>query len=138
MVAATPTARSDAAHIAAEIGAILAGGAIAREAVAFRRFLQLADNLAAAHGAGRIGLTLTEPAPTGSPNWDAAIAAVCEQRLNAESLPIPGWINARAGDSSAFWAPRTSAYDIPADSAQVPPEFFRRGILIEAATLESH
>jgi transcriptional regulator with XRE-family HTH domain len=157
-VVTIPTVRSDAARIAEDIRAALgagkssaataggkssAGDAKARDASAFRRFLQLADNLAAEAGATRVGLTLTEPATTGSLEWDAAIAALCEYRLNADALPVPDWIDTRTGTaetSSAAalgWAPHTSDYDIPVDLARVPPEFLCRGILIEAATMES-
>jgi transcriptional regulator with XRE-family HTH domain len=133
-VVTVPTVRSDAARIASEIGAALTNS---DDAVAFRRFLQLADNLAAEHGATRVGLALTEPAPTGSEQWDAAIAALCEFRLNADALPVPGWVTTRAGRPTTPWAPRTSDYDIPADPTRVPSVFLRRGILIEAETLES-
>lgn len=133
-VVTIPTVRSDAARIASEIGAALTDTV---EATAFRRFLQLADNLAAESGATRVGLTLTEPAPTGSEQWDAAIAALCEYRLNSEALPIPSWVTARTGRPDAPWEPRTSDYDIPANPALVPGEFLARGILIEAASLES-
>jgi hypothetical protein len=141
-VVTIPTVRSDAARIAEDIKAALADSASGEtlEASAFRRFLQLADNLAAETGATRVGLTLTEPATTGSLEWDAAIAALCEYRLNADALPVPDWIGTRTGTSgtgSTGWAPHTSDYDIPVDLAQVPPEFLSRGILIEAATLES-
>lgn len=156
-VVTIPTVRSDAARIAEEIRAVLkgdsaggksgAGDATARDAAAFRRFLQLADNLAAEAGTTRVGLTLTEPASTGSLEWDTAIAALCEYRLNADALPVPDWIGTRTGTArtastdaenpSTGWAPHTSDYEIPVDLAQVPPEFLRRGILVEAATLES-
>lgn len=129
-----PTVRSDAARIASEIRAALARS---DEALSFRRFLQLADNLAAEHGATRVGLTLTEPFPTGSENWDAAIAALCEFRLNANALPIPHWVLTKTGHPDKPWAPRASAYDIPAELERVPREFRDRGILIEVATLES-
>lgn len=134
-VVTIPTVRSDAARIASEISDALGGGG--GEASAFRRFIQLADNLAAEYGATRVGLTLTEPAPTGSPEWDAAIAALCEYRLNADALPVPVWITARGGNPNASWSPRPSAYDIPSDLTKVPSEFLRRGIQIESATLES-
>ncbi|MGO4105786.1 helix-turn-helix domain-containing protein [Leifsonia sp. YAF41] len=133
-VVTIPTVRSDAARIASEISSALAN---TDEALAFRRFLQLADNLAAEHGATRVGLTLTEPPPTGSKQWDAAIAALCEFRLNTDSLPVPDWVSTKTGSPGKPWAPRTSDYDIPADPAQVPTEFLNRGILIESATLES-
>lgn len=133
-VVTVPTVRSDAARIASEIGAAITNS---DDASAFRRFLQLADNLAAERGATRVGLALTEPAPTGSEQWDAAIAALCEFRLKADALPVPDWVTTRAGHPDNPWAPRTSDYDIPADPTRVPNEFLRRGILIEAATLES-
>ncbi len=129
-----PTVRSDAARIAAEISAALA---VADDSAAFRRFLQLADNLNAETGATRVGLTLTEPAPTGSTQWDAAIAALCEYRLNSDGLPLPSWILSRTGTPGAAWAPRTSDYFIPADPAHVPREFLSRGILVESETLQS-
>lgn len=133
-----PTVHSDAARIASGISADLADDSTEKaEPNAFRRWLQLADNLAAERGATRVGLTLTEPEPTGSAQWDAAIAALCEYRLNADSLPVPDWVGARLGNPDSPWAPRTSDYDIPVDTDQVPAEFLKRGILIEAATLES-
>jgi transcriptional regulator with XRE-family HTH domain len=139
-----PTVRADAAHIADQIGTVLANAVkasttseVITTARAFRRFIHLADNLAAERGATRVGLTLTEPATTGAEHWDVAIAAICEYRLNAGSLPVPEWISARVGNPSAPWRPQTTVYNIPADLAQVPAEFLRRGILIEAATLES-
>ncbi|MCU1419883.1 MAG: family transcriptional regulator [Mycetocola sp.] len=115
-----------------EPGAVVEGDELA----AFRRFLQLADNLAAEHGASRVALTLTEPS-TGSEQWDATIAALCEYRLIAEGLPVPDWVHTWTGNPSTLWAPRTSDYDIPVDVSQVPQVFLSRGILIEAATLES-
>lgn len=133
-IVTVPTVRSDAAHIASEISDATEAS---DDAVAFRRFLQLADNLAAERGATRVGLTLTEPAPTGSGHWDAAIAALCEYRLTSDDLPVPDWVAARTGNPEDSWAPRSSVYDIPADPARVPAAFLRRGILIESATLES-
>lgn len=136
-VVTIPTVPSDAARIAADIKELLADSGRASDAAAFRRFLQLADNLAAERGATKVGLTLTEPASTGSAQWDAAIAALCEYRLAADALPVPEWALARTGNPAEPWTPRTSRYAIPADPAQVPREFLSRGILIEAATLES-
>ena len=134
-VVTIPTVRSDAARIASEISR-----AISRkdDDAIFKRFIQLADNLAAETGATRVGLTLTEPAPTGSERWDLAIAALCEYRLNAGKLPIPNWIRSRKGRSNDPWTPRTSDYKIDVDIKSVPREFLRRGVLIEAQTLKSY
>lgn len=93
-VVTVPTVRSDAARIASEIAAAIADS---DDATAYRRFLQLADNLAAEQGATRVRLTLTEPAPTGSELWDTAIAALSEYRLNADALPVPEWVTKRTG-----------------------------------------
>jgi len=129
-----PTVRSDAARIAVEISEAVSA---VDHALTFPLFLQLADNLAAEHGATRVGLTLTEPVPTGSAEWDSAIAALCEHRLTKDKLPVPDWIAGRTGNREKTWSPHTSDNDIPPDLSQVPEEFLRRGILIEAATLES-
>lgn len=133
-VVTIPTVRSDAARIASQITK-----AISRndDEATFKRFIQLADNLATETGATRVGLTLTEPAPTGSERWDLAIAALCEYRLNAGKLPIPNWIKLRKGRSDDRWTPRTSNYKIDVDIESVPREFLRRGVLIEAQSLES-
>lgn len=133
-VVTIPTIRSDAARIASEIAKALTRS---DDAKAYRRFLQLADNLAAEVGATRVGLTLTEPSPTGSEEWDLAIAALCEYRLKVDRLPIPKWITARKGSPTLRWEPRSSDYKIPVDVRKVPREFLRRGILIEAETLKS-
>lgn len=129
-----PTVRSDAAHIAAEISEAISSS---DDASAYRRFLQLADNLAAETGATKVGLTLTEPAFTGSSEWDLAIAALCEYRLNAYRLPIPTWITQRRNLLKIRWTPYASDYEIPVEIKNVPKEFLRRGILIEVQTLES-
>lgn len=133
-VVTIPTVRSDAARIGAEIAK-----AVSRkdEPEAFKRFIQLADNLAAEKGATKVGLTLTEPAPTGSKEWDAAIAALTEYRLNVGRLPVPDWVGLRKGLKGGRWTPRTSKYDLKVDARRVPREFLSRGILIEAQTLES-
>src|ERR1700712_193904 len=65
-----PTVRSDAARIAAEIGDALKNS---DDPSAFGRFLNRADTPGAKQGATKVGLVLTEPAPTGSDHWDAAI-----------------------------------------------------------------
>jgi hypothetical protein len=135
--------RSDAARIAAEIRRVLAApeedgaGREPRDSIALRHLIQLADNLAAERGATRVGLALTEPVTTGSPAWDAAIAAVCEYRLNEASLPVPEWVGRRPGRPEDPWQPAVSDYPFPVDTNQVPPEFLSRGVLIEAADLES-
>ena len=134
-VVTIPTVRSDAARIASQITKTISRK---DNGATFKRFIQLADNLAAETGATRVGLTLTEPAPTGSVHWDSAIAALCEYRLNEDKLPIPDWIKLRKGRPNEHWTPQTSDYKIDVHIASVPREFLRRGILIEAQALESY
>jgi transcriptional regulator with XRE-family HTH domain len=133
-VVTIPTVRADAAHIAAEIKSAIVDN---DDSLAFQLFIQLADNLAAENGATKVGLTLTQPESTGSRHWNAAIAAVCEYRLNSKRLPVPDWIKAEKGKSFEEWIPRTGDYYIQPDRKNVPREFLKRGILIEQQTLES-
>ena len=133
-VVTIPTVRADAAHIATEIRNALR---LKDEPLALQLFIQLADNFAAEEGATKVGLALTQPVTTGSKNWDAAIAAICEYRLKSKRLPVPDWVKAEKGCPSSEWTPRTSDYNILPDSRNVPKEFLKRGILIEAQTLES-
>ncbi|SDS55140.1 hypothetical protein [Microterricola viridarii] len=132
-----PTMPGDAALIASEIAAALVRADVDSDGTAFRRFIQLDENLAAESGATRFSFTLTEPAPTGSARWDTAIAALCAYRLNSGSLPIPDWVSNRNGNQQTPWVPPFSRYNSPVDLAQVPVEFLRGGILIQASTLES-
>ncbi|WP_430645132.1 hypothetical protein [Agromyces sp. GXS1127] len=80
-----PTVRDDAAAIAADIRFAVAD-ADGRQSTALRRFIQLNDNLTAEHGAARFALAISPPGPTGSRQWDAALAA---HRLVADSCPCP-------------------------------------------------
>jgi len=152
---ANTSLRADAATIAEQIRRVLSEAVAlpdsatleksaygSAEAVAtsraFRRLIQLADNLAAEHGAARVRLTITEAVSTGSAHWDAAIAALCEYRLDAENLAVAEWIITRPGTPERPWTPKTSAYNIPADTSDVPNEFLKRGVLVKAATLVSY
>jgi hypothetical protein len=82
-------------------------------------------------------LTVCEPPPTGSRAWDAALAAVSEFWLNKGKLPKPDWVK----DPKRFLASPESShlgdYDLEPDNANVPPEFLRRNVLLERATLAS-
>lgn len=128
--------RSDAVTIAAKIAESVSTRDAAR---AFRLFIQLADNLAAEHGVIRVALTVSEPASTGSDHWDAALAAVCEYRLNQESLPMPSWVHDTRRTLAAPWLLTVSDdTPVPVDIDVVPAEFRSRGVLFEAASLESY
>jgi hypothetical protein len=104
---------------------------------AFRLFIQCADNLANEVGVQRFLLVEEEPATTGAEEWDTALAALAEYRLNADDLPIPQWVIERRGEPGLPWQPAGSDYYIPVDPDRVAPEFLSRGILIKRETLES-
>ncbi|MEO6200505.1 MAG: helix-turn-helix transcriptional regulator [Cryobacterium sp.] len=131
---AIPGGRPDAVESADRIATSLRD---MRRDSAFRAFLDYSDGLAATHGVNRVVLTAAEPFPTGSPAWDAAIAAVTEFRLNEESLPKPGWIGSSDRTLPHPATPHLGVYDIEPDVANVAPEFLRRNVLIERGTLAS-
>ncbi|WP_291043483.1 helix-turn-helix transcriptional regulator [Herbiconiux sp.] len=129
-----PTRRDDAASAASDIRVRLRAGDTDR---ALRALLVLNDNLVAEHGLVRGVLGLAEPEPTGSPVWDAAIAALVEWRLSEESVPLPSWV----GAPGRFLAkPRVLEID-PADpepsATDVPDAFARHGVLAWRDTFAS-
>lgn len=131
---AVPSVRDDAAAVAAEIRFAVLDG---REDRALRQFIQLSDNLLAEHGAVRFALTISEPETTGSKQWDAAIAALVAHHLGAEGLPVPDWANSPARSLRRRWAVGEGPYTLTPEPHRVPPEFLRRGVLIDADTLVS-
>jgi transcriptional regulator with XRE-family HTH domain len=84
-----------------------------------------------------------EPGSTGSPQWDAAIAAACERAARLRGVPIPGWTAAPARRLDRAWFPveeitgRTSAGLQCLALASSPPEFAARGVFLDAASLAS-
>jgi transcriptional regulator with XRE-family HTH domain len=105
----------------------------------FRQWLQLANDLEAVDGAGRLLLSYQAPTLTGSQQWDAAIAALVEYRLNALALPLPGWLER---PNLRLDAPETllvsENYTFPVDPSDVAPEFLRRNILYPFESLVSY
>ena len=131
---AVPSVRDDAATIAADIRyAVLAD----RTDRALRRFIQLNDNLQAEHGAVRFALTISEPEPTGSKQWDAALAALVAHHLIAEGLPIPEWATRSDRSLKHPWTLGEGPYTITPDPSRVPPEFGKRRVLVDEDTLAS-
>lgn len=100
------------------------------EAFLVRVVLQLADHLAHEHGAERVALTVSPPAPTGDARLDAFIAGVAEHRLNEENLPHPRWL-ADAARLVAPWAPAGVIPESPV------PELQQRGVLVDTSDLVS-
>jgi transcriptional regulator with XRE-family HTH domain len=104
---------------------------------ALRAFLDYSDSLRRAKGVDRVVLTVTEPHPTGSRAWDAALAALADYWLSESKLPKPWWISAAGRTLPKAESPQLGKYDLAPDRANVPAEFLRRNVLIERATLKS-
>lgn len=106
--------------------------------LAYRQFIQFADDLAAVDPATRVALAYEEPEETGL-RWDDAVAALVEYRLSQVNAPLPSWVLARRGDDADPWEPQRSTvpFPFPIDSDDVAEPFRRRGINIEANELES-
>ena len=106
--------------------------------LAYRQFIQLADDLAAVDPVTKVLLSAEEPDLTGE-RWDDAVAALVEYRLAQAGAPIPAWVTARQGEPDAPWEPQRSAVPLPfpADITAVAEPFLRRGVLIEENELES-
>lgn len=127
--------RSPAARAAEEITRADAEGQAAQ---AYRRFLQLANDLASVDPVTRVLLSAEEPDRSPS-RWIDAVAALVEVRLHEVFAPVPDWVTARAGQPGAVWEPQRTSRPLPlgADLALVPPPFLRRGVAIEAGELAS-
>lgn len=127
--------RTPAASAADEI---LDAEADDRHAQAYRRFIQLADDLASADPVTRVLLSAEQPDESSS-RWLDAIAALVELRLREASAPVPAWVQERSGHPEAIWEPQRGSRSLPlsADVEQIPATFLRRGIAIERGELLS-
>ena len=131
---ALPIRKADACEVAGVIRRELRRG---NKDAALRALLQLNDNLVSEHGLLRGVLGLSEPAPTGRLEWDAALAGLVAWRLGEERLPLPAWV-----EYERFFLghPRTleidSAYPVPGIT-DVPREFAERGVLVWEDTFNS-
>ncbi|WP_347346218.1 helix-turn-helix transcriptional regulator [Microbacterium sp.] len=122
---------------AADAAEAIATYADAEPATAYRAFLQLADDLAAADPYEQFLLTVEEPRRLGS-RWDDALAALVELRLPKGSVP-PWASNHDAAPGKAVWEPQRTRFElsVATDLSEVPEPFLRRGIAISAGELES-
>ena len=102
----------------------------------FRAIIQLADDLAAEHGAERVALTVTPPQPTGDIRFDALLAGVVETRLDEQHLPHPRWL-ATAQCLSSPWFVDNSSVGDAATIAATPSALAKRGVIIDADELMS-
>lgn len=73
----------------------------------------------------------------GSGQWDSAIAALVAHHLSADHLPVPDWATRSERSLSRRWVLGEGPYTLAPDPDRVPPEFARRGVLIDEDTLAS-
>lgn len=123
----------DAIEAAGHVRVALAEG---NESRAYRFVIQLADDLAALHGAERVAACVAPPAPSGDLRFDAFIAGVVETRLEDEELPRPVWLRSVTPLSTPWWVDHyTAGADWIAEAT--PPPLRRLGVLIDASELQS-
>jgi|AntAceMinimDraft_11_1070367.scaffolds.fasta_scaffold26605_2 transcriptional regulator with XRE-family HTH domain len=107
------------------------------EEVAWRRFIQLSDDLHNANSAIRVSLCVTEPLTTQDPGFDALLAGLAEYWLGKDSLPIPEWINTPSRFLLEPWdVEPVEALKAKARS-QTPPAFLRHGIYLAWSEIAS-
>lgn len=106
--------------------------------LAFRIWLNLADNLARCSGTPSLLTALVEEAPpsTGSKLYDNAIAGLVEERLAGTDASIPDWV---ANVPVLSVAERLADHDymVAVQEADVPPALLLRGVVIDRVSLES-
>jgi transcriptional regulator with XRE-family HTH domain len=129
-----PTSRSGAIEAGAGIADWLADD---DPEAALRVFLRYSDNLASTDGVDRVVLAAVEPPPTGSPVWDAALAAVTEYWLDRDALPKPGWIDDPARTLADETPLAVNRWTSSRAIRNVPSAFRRRRILVDESTLQS-
>lgn len=76
-----------------------------------------------------------EPAPTGSPHIDAALAALADHLATRDAWTIPAWAHDPSRTVDA-WYPDVPAHARLAARTQSPPAFRRRGIYLTSRSLE--
>ncbi|MBC7403274.1 MAG: hypothetical protein H7279_08905 [Microbacteriaceae bacterium] len=102
---------------------------------ALRAFIDFSDYLSTVSEASEADIP--EPESTGSAGWDAALAAVVDYWLSRAGLPKPDWLDGESRFAAEPESPHLGKYDLAPDHLSVPPEFFRRNVLIEISTLQS-
>jgi transcriptional regulator with XRE-family HTH domain len=130
---ALPTRHSSVAAAAELIRGDLAAH---EEETAFRRLLQINNDLAAEHDVIRVALCAAPAPPTGDDRFDAFVAALVEHHLERDGLPVPAWCAAPPPLPEPWFV-----VDLPAfrEDALVssPPAFRRRNVYVNASELDA-
>ena len=101
-----------------------------REQDALRLLFGFADDFRGSSRPGAIELIADEPAATGDPRFDAALAGVAEFFAGERGIPAPGWVDRPNRFVEPLWfvasRPAFDAYTL----ANTPATFARHGVLI--------
>ncbi|WP_221583762.1 helix-turn-helix domain-containing protein [Microbacterium sp. G2-8] len=137
-VSFVPVASRGRASAAEALPLIAAAHERGEHRLAYRSFIQLADDLAVADAVTRVLLSAEPPEPSET-RWDDAVAALVEYRLVSLHAPVPAWVRENTGDAEHPWEPQRAEVPLPfpVDEAEVAEPFQRRGVMIEANELDS-
>lgn len=105
----------------------------------FRCWLQLNNDFVALGASSRYLLAVEAPAATGSAQWDAAIAALVEHRLNELNLPIPEWVSQAwrsLSEPESLVTYKGMKYQVSVEEA--PAAFAKHNILFPEESLVSY
>jgi transcriptional regulator with XRE-family HTH domain len=115
------------ADLATTIHEDLAGG---EEQNALRLLFGFADDFRGSSRPGRGALIAAEPASTGDPRFDAALAATAEFFAAEGGIEVPGWVDGPGRFVEPWWfvasRPAFHAYTL----ANTPAVFARHGVFI--------
>lgn len=101
-----------------------------REQDALRLLFGFSDDFRGSSRPGAIELIADEPAETGDPRFDAALAGAAEFFAGERGIPAPGWVDQPDRFVEPMWfvasRPEFDAYTL----ANTPATFARHGVLI--------
>lgn len=133
-LALLPTLSPPAHEAADEIGEYLRQG---DEGRAFRRFVQLSDDLVREPLHVLIALASSPPRPVGHAGFDAALAALIEYRTEEAEAGVPTWVYDEWRVCEQGWSPSEDPVLAAYSRATAPEPFRRRGVYISADDLVS-
>jgi transcriptional regulator with XRE-family HTH domain len=129
-ILARPRTRRGAASLAELSQTIKQDLQDGREQDALRLLFGFADDVRRSSRPGAIDLIAQEPAATGDPRFDAALAGVAEFFAAERGIGAPAWVNGRDRFVEPLWfvasRPEFNAYAL----ANTPAAFMRHGVLI--------
>ena len=129
-----PSVFADATETARSIDDALTVGDRDR---AWRALLDYSDGLAVCLPVECVLLAASAPPVSAEPTWAAALAAVTDWRLRDRALPVPEWVDEPERTLTNVQPLVISDYDLTPELDDVPEEFHRRNLLVEASALRS-